>query len=90
MLDESVAPCSGEALPIGGSCGGFVSTCGTGEVEAGGAEEEWSGGGVEVLSPPGVEVPSCFLFLPRLKMPLKTRLTMLAASGAAEEGGGED
>lgn len=62
-----------------------MSTCGTGDVEPAGAEEDWSApwvGWVEVLSP--VAVPSCLDFLPRLKMPLKTRLTMLAASGAAD------
>lgn len=81
-FEPSVTLCSGEALPIGGSCGAFVSTGGGADCE--GAAGDWLCwvGGVDV----GVLASSWLVFLPRLKMPLKTRLTMLAASGAVGRG----
>lgn len=84
--DSSVAPCSGDALARGGSCGALASICeGGGDCAGGAVEEDGSldGGGVEVDVAEVGSAPSCLPFLPRLKMPLKTRLTMLAASGAA-------
>lgn len=76
-LEDSVAPDSGEALPMGGSCGGFASTCGGGE-DCAVAAEGWLGCCWALVG----SAASCLFFLPRLKMPLKTRLTMLPASGA--------